>query len=101
MGCCGGIVGGMKAKIRELGSGKYYGSIVDIDLGDGSHGSIEVWIHDNRREPSGRQLRVWGMERVTEAKAHDMCSDSHFESDVGYAACRRIELALNAEGFEV
>lgn len=84
----------MKAT-HKLPTGKYYGTEVTFDLGDGDVVEFTVWKSDDP-VPSKRQLEAWGM-TYEEAKADIMISDSHFESETAFNICEEICRRLNRE----
>jgi hypothetical protein len=79
----------MGAMIAPL-MGKYYGTKIQFDNGGGK---LTVWYMGNW-EPSKRQLEHWGM-TLEEARDDLMLSDSHFESEQGFAIAEAICKAIN------
>lgn len=77
----------MKAT-HKLPTGKYYGTEVKFDLGDGDIAKFTVWkIEDSK--PSQRQLEAWKAENEN-FEIGEMLSDSHFESETAFNICQEI-----------
>ena len=99
------------ARLEPL-KGKYYGTRVGYDIGDGRDRSIEIWCNTGR--PSDREILSWGMTleeyiNDTEPKfddgwggkytakeyAGEMLCDSHHETQYSLLIATAIASALN------
>ena len=78
-------------KIEPL-TGKYYGTRITLDNGEG----ITVWVMGDYK-PSKRQLDSLNM-TYEEAKEDDYFCDSHFETEASYKIALAIVEAIEKMG---
>jgi hypothetical protein len=99
----------MKAILKPL-EGKYYGTEIEIDFGDGREKeTLKLW-NDGDYEPSIRELERYGYtqeqwdknEKVdngfggkTEIRNIDLFCDSHFESRLTYERASKLINVIN------
>jgi hypothetical protein len=88
----------MKAKIKDLGYSKYYGTQIEILDGECEGHIIKVWLPGN---PSEREIENWKRDQIEQGiKEEDFepieICDDHYESEMSYKVAQKIVEALKS-----
>lgn len=78
---------------HKLPTGKYYGTEVTIDLGNGDIVEFKVWKSDDP-VPSKRQLEAWGFRSNYKGK---IAGNNNYENESTFNICEEVCRRFNCE----